>query len=371
MTYWISGKSRGIFSATPPRFAGRFVVLLLWLAITSCGKDNERKSAEARPRTHAYVYNDRVLFGYGGQAERFQIEGWSGMEQDFTWTNGPIASLGFRLLEAKGPVMLRVKMSAHISPPDLPFQPVDVVLVETFAQPPYQQTIARWIVAEEKTFTAMVPPEFVARPETITRLEFHIPKATSAAELGHGGVRRSLGLRVVELTFEQTKRTGGDQKTSGKNRRPFDLEYGEKVFFSTRGDAERLQVKGWSLPEQEYTWTEGTSAMIGLRLQESKIPVTLSVRTAGINSPPKVPFQPVDVMIGDEKIAHWDVADEATFTAAIPQQLTAARENIVFIEFRIPVAISPALLGQGKDSRQLGLRVRDLTVEQTPQLLNR
>ncbi len=345
-----------------PRY---LLALMLTLAVGACGKDDERKSAEARPRTHAYVYNDRVSFAYGGQGERFQIQGWSGMEQGFTWTDGEVASLGFRLQQSRTPVLLHVKMAGNTRAPELPFQPVDVVIVETFARPPHQKTIAHWDVAEEKVFTTTIPKEFVRGPETITRLEFHIPKAVSPADLGGSGDRRRLGLRVAELTFEQTKQQPGNDKGSAGKRRPFDYEYGEAVAFSAGGDAERLQVKGWSGPEADYTWTTGPSAMLGLRLRPSKIPVTLSLRAAGMNSPPAVPFQPVDVIVNGEQLAHWEVADETTLSAVIPERFTVAPENIVFVEFQLPRAISPAALGNGADGRQLGLRVRELSIEPT------
>ncbi len=347
------------------RLTRNCLVALFAIGLLSCGKDDESKSAEGRPRTHAYVYNHPVSFRYGGEGERFQIEGWCGIEPDFTWTDGPIASLGFRLLQSQTPVLLRVTMSGNISPPQLPSQPVEVVIVETFAKPPHQKTIARWEVADEKVFTATIPHEFVAGPETVTRLEFHIPKAISPADLGRGRDTRRLGLRIAELTFEKTQEPRGKTKASDNKRRPFDYEYGEIVSFSSRGDAERFQVKGWSGRERDYTWTEGTSAMIGLRLHESKLPVTLSVRAAGMNHPPQVPFQPVDVMINGEKSAHWDVGEEATFTAPIPAKFTLVPENILLVELQLPGAVSPATFGQSGDGRRLGLRVRELSVAQT------
>lgn len=356
-------------SASPPPTARcvirHFLGALFAVSLLSCGKDDERKSAEARPRTHAYVYNHPVSFRYGGEGERFQIQGWCAMEPDFTWTDGPIASLGFRLLQAQTPVLLHVKMSGNISLPQLPFQPVEVVIVETFAQPPHQKTIARWEVADERVFTATIPHEFVAGPETVTRLEFHLPKAISPADLGRGSDQRRLGIRIAELTFEKTQDAHSKKNVSAIKRRPFDYEYGEIVSFSSGGDAERFQVKGWSGREQDYTWTEGTSAVVGLRLRESKLPVTLSVRAAGMNHPPQVPFQPVDVMANGEKIAHWEVAEEATFTATVPAKFLVNPEDVLFVEFQLPGAVSPASLGQSGDSRRLGLRVRELSVTQT------
>ncbi len=105
--------------------------------------------------------------------------------------------------------------------------------------------------------------------------------------------------------------------------------------------------------------------MIGLRLHESKLPLTLSVRAAGMNHPPQVPFQPVDVMINGEKIAHWEVAEEATFIATVPAKFMVAPDSILSVEFQLPGAVSPATFGQNGDGRRLGLRVRELSIDQT------
>lgn len=341
------------------------LLVICTFLVCACGKDDEGLSAEARPRTHAYAYNDRVSFGLGGQGERFQIEGWSTMEPNFTWTDGPIASLGFRLMQAKEPVLLHVKMGANTSQPALPFQPVDVVIVETFANPPHQETIAHWEVAEEREFTAFIPPEFVSHFETITRLEFHIPRATSPADLGQGGDRRRLGLRIAELTFEQKAADPDKGKRGSRKRGPLEYEYGEKVVFAAGRGAERLQVLGWSGAEAEYTWTVGPSAMLGVRVPASPVPVILALRTAGMDSP-VLPFQPVDVVVNGEQIAHWEVAEESTFTALIPAKFTAAPQNVLLIEYRVPGATSPAAMGQGADGRLLGLRVREFSIKQSP-----
>ena len=348
------------------RIAQASVLLSIVGAIAGCGRDDESISAEARPRTHAYVYNRRISFAMGGEAERFQIEGWSGMEQNFTWTDGPVASLGFRLPRSTTPVMLHVRMSANINPPAIPSQPVEVVIVETFARPPHKKKIAQWNVSEEETFTAVIPPEFVVAPETITRLEFHLPKAISPAEMGRGHDRRRLGVRVFELTFKQMPPTKRGQKNA-KPRRPFACEYGERISFGANGEAERLQVKGWSGREPEYTWTDGHTAVIGLRLPRSTKPVTLSVTAAGMNSPPALPFQPVDVVIDGETIAHWEVAHERTYSATIPAKYTTGSDDVVLVSFQMPKAISPSAVGHGADGRLLGLRVRALVVEQGAQ----
>ncbi len=198
-----------------PRFA-RFASPLLLAAapvlFSACGKDNERRSAEARPRTHVYEYGERVLFGLGGEAERFEIEGWSAMEQEFTWTDGPVASLGCRLRFSRTPVFLHVKAGAMVDPPKLPAQPVEVRIVEPFGRPGNFKVLAHWQIAQTKFYNATIPPQFMQNPdESIVRFEFHIGRPISPAEVGQGRDDRRLGMKVYELVIDRSPEPPRDQ----------------------------------------------------------------------------------------------------------------------------------------------------------------
>jgi hypothetical protein len=186
--------------------AGCFPLLLLAAALlTSCGRDDRKKSAEARPRLHYCEYGMTIFFGLGGDSERIRIRGWSHTEPHFTWTDGDSAALGVRLLPSKHPIQLRFKMAGMTAPPRVPFQRVEVHV--------NSEKLATWEVGHEDVFTLLVPAKFVRAPkrapgaprpfvlEPGTRLliEFSIPDAISPLELGQSGDPRRLGLRVAEL----------------------------------------------------------------------------------------------------------------------------------------------------------------------------
>ena len=200
--------------------AVRFTLTLLAAAsLTSCGRDDRKKSAEARPRLHYSGYGMTIFFGLGGDSERIRVRGWSHTEPNFTWTDGDSAALGVRLPPAKHPLHLHFRMAGMTAPPRVPFQRVDVHV--------NSEKLASWEVGNEEVFTLMVPRRFVAAPkrapgsprpfvpEPGTRLliEFSLPDATSPRDIGQSDDARRLGLRMAELHIApDAPREGGDAR---------------------------------------------------------------------------------------------------------------------------------------------------------------
>jgi len=147
--------------------------------------------------------------------------------------------------------------------------------------------------------------------------------------------------------------------------RGVDLAYGTKVSFGTGGNSEPLRVSGWSGTEEEFTWTEGTSAVLAMRVSPTTDPVVLKMKLVGLTKDPDLPFQPVEVYINDQKIADWHVAEEpAEFSAAIPQEMTRSG-GLLGITLKIPKATSPKALGLSADPRVLGVSCFDLQLVKT------
>ena len=143
------------------------------------------------------------------------------------------------------------------------------------------------------------------------------------------------------------------------------LAYGTKVSFGTGGNSEPLRVSGWSGTEPQITWTEGTSAVLAMRVSPTTDPVVLKMKLVGLTKDPDLPFQPVEVYINDQKIADWHVAEEpAEFSAAIPQEMTRSG-GLLGITLKIPKATSPKALGLSADPRVLGVSCFDLQLVKT------
>lgn len=168
-----------------------------------------------------------------------------------------------------------------------------------------------------------------------------------------------------------------DRKESAKARpRLHYCEYGMTIFFGLGGDSERVRVRGWSYTEPHFTWSDSHSAALGIRLLPAKHPIRMHFKMAGMNAPPRLPFQVVDVHVNSEKLATWEVGDERVFTLVVPRRFVAAPKRApgapppfiaepgtrLLIEFSIPHAISPHELGHSEDRRQLGLRLAELRI---------
>lgn len=127
-----------------------------------------------------------------------------------------------------------------------------------------------------------------------------------------------------------------------------------KVIAFTR-DSERYRVSGWNKTEGDYAWTEGTSAKLALPISADAGPLTVKMTLRGLVHPPVLPSQPVEVYVNDQKIADWQVADTAPFTAEIPAELTKSAGKMLHLELRIPKAASPQSFGMNNDGRILGV----------------
>ena len=138
-----------------------------------------------------------------------------------------------------------------------------------------------------------------------------------------------------------------------------ELTYGTKVSFGQGGNSERFKESGWSKTEEKFTWTEGTVAILKMKLPASNDSVTLKMRLAGLVKEPVLPFQPVEVEINGQKTADWQVSDVAEFVAAIPHDVTK-KGGEVTVTLKMPKATSPKALGINVDPRVLGVCCLDL-----------
>lgn len=138
-----------------------------------------------------------------------------------------------------------------------------------------------------------------------------------------------------------------------------EIQFNKKIVFAAGGNADAYKLSGWSKPEEKFTWTEGTSAQLHVRLPAANAAVVLKVQMAGLTKAPELPAQPVELYINDQKIAEWSVGQTAEFTAVLPTTLTKDG-GVLTLDFRIPKATSPKALGISPDPRVLGVSCIDL-----------
>lgn len=134
---------------------------------------------------------------------------------------------------------------------------------------------------------------------------------------------------------------------------------GQRIELKAGAKSERYTVSGWSAPESNFTWSEGTSAKLALPISAAEGGLTVKVTMAALNHPPELPFQPVELFANGQKVAEWQVGNIAEFVATIPGEITKAGGTLT-LEFRTPKATSPKSLGVNADPRVLGVCVSSL-----------
>ena len=132
------------------------------------------------------------------------------------------------------------------------------------------------------------------------------------------------------------------------------VAYGTKITFGQNGNAERLKDSGWSKTEEKFTWSEGTTSVLRMRIPATNDSIRLKMKMAALVREPELPFQPVEVEANGQKIADWQVGDTADFVAPIPHDI-AKKGGELAITFRVPKATSPKALGLNADPRILGI----------------
>jgi hypothetical protein len=138
--------------------------------------------------------------------------------------------------------------------------------------------------------------------------------------------------------------------------------FGQIIRFGLGGEAERYKRGGWGDTEQAWTWTNGQSAALAFRLPEGPPqPLRLRMKIAAYIDPPWLPYQPVEVIVNNEKVADWRVADTAEHFAIIPPD--AGDHEQLLVELRTPQATAPAALRMSDDSRTLGLCAFEAAIE--------
>lgn len=135
---------------------------------------------------------------------------------------------------------------------------------------------------------------------------------------------------------------------------------GSIVKFDMSGEAEKFKVSGWTMPAKEFTWTEGKSAKLSISLPGNENPLTLRMKLVGLVHAPEVANQPVEVYVNGEKVADWQVATPANFSAKIPQKIAATKQ--LEIELRTPKATTPKALNMNDDIRVLGVGCYEIQI---------
>ena len=148
----------------------------------------------------ARVYNwgGRIEFGFMGNAQQYQIHGWSSPEDGFTWTQGESASLNIPLTKTSSAVALEVNLMPFVVPDKLARQRV---LIEVNGD-----EVGQWEL-NSRTFQdkTVLLPERILRGTNSMTLTFKTPDAFSPAQLGLSSDRRRLGIALRDIQIHPVR----------------------------------------------------------------------------------------------------------------------------------------------------------------------
>lgn len=146
--------------------------------------------AAAHNRARPTSLDTLINCGIGGGSAPYLVSGWSYPEADFTWSDGPAATVAFQIPQTTAPLKLTAGLGGMCVDPVLPFQPTEV-----YAN---GRKIADWQVSAPAEFSAQIPPE-IAQQGGMLNIEFRMPKAASPKSMRTGGDTRMLGVRCYTL----------------------------------------------------------------------------------------------------------------------------------------------------------------------------
>lgn len=138
--------------------------------------------------------------------------------------------------------------------------------------------------------------------------------------------------------------------------------YGTPIEFGQGGTSERYRVQGWSHTEERFTWTDGNSASLALRIARSDRALNLKLRMLAATTP-SVSSQKIEVAVNGRPLAELEVdGDEKLYTVLIPVEVVRASEPLLNVQLRIPNPVSLVAADGSGDPRRLGIRVAQATI---------
>jgi hypothetical protein len=158
------------------------------MALSACNPSDTTTDTAAGPAPLAY--GKRVSFAQGGNAEGYKGAGWSTTEEKFTWSEGTSAQLRIPVAATEDKISLKIRIAALVKPPELPSQPVEVLVND--------QKVAEWQVGNTAEFVAEIPPS-LTKPGGSLNIIFKTPKAASPKTLGLSDDPRILGICCFDL----------------------------------------------------------------------------------------------------------------------------------------------------------------------------
>ncbi|HSH39945.1 MAG TPA: hypothetical protein VK993_14310 [Chthoniobacterales bacterium] len=328
------------------------------VALTGCGK-HPLPEHTSEPRSHTYVFGERVGFGWGGDSARFRRYGWEKTEEHSTRTTPRGAALHFNVVDSDQPLTVRMKLS-RVDELESLMQPVEVTV--------NGQKITEWEVSRRGYYSCVIPAALVnvdpvIGPAAFVLVDLHTP--STEGPLNPVGVPNSRrhGVRVWEVFMvEGAQPPEQHGPIAVETPEGSSYTYGNAVSFGIGGTGERYNVGGWDNTDGIFTSALQAPATLGFRVAPARGRLSLKLRAAVVTSGPRLQVQPVELRINGHKLADWTIEESLQwFTAEVPA--AAANESgVLRVELATPSAIGRRIGRVPQELRPRGVQLHDVVI---------
>jgi len=141
---------------------------------------------------------------------------------------------------------------------------------------------------------------------------------------------------------------------------------GTLLRFGLDGNAAPFLGSGWSHPEPEFRWTDGSMAEILLTFDRPMPDLVLSFSAIPMRVN-ETESQPVSLAWNGSLVGEWTVSDSKTQHTLI-FATSSGDPSVARLTFRLPQAFSPLSQNMGTDTRKLGLAFREMVLRPAHEL---
>ena len=329
------------------------------LSLGGCGK-HPLPEHTSEPRSHTYVFGDRVGFGYGGDAARFQRYGWVKAEPHSARTRPRGAALHFNVVDTDRPLTLRMKLSRVHEQESPPVQLVQVAV--------NGQKLTQWEVSRRGYYSCVIPAELVSvdpvvGPAAFVVVDLHTPIAEPLPLADPERTVTRHGIRAWEMFLVEGAETRAQMALAPEPVDESTYRVGRTVSFDLLGTGERYNRGGWDNSDGIFSWVAAeTPATLEFRVAPAARPLSLKMRAAVLTSGPRLQVQPVELRVNGNKLADWTIREPLQwFTAQVPSEITNAN-GLLKVELVVPDAIREAAARLPRELRPLGVQLHDLLI---------
>jgi len=183
-----------------------------------------------------------------------------------------------------------------------------------------------------------------------------LPQMTEYSVTGHSWY--AANWQVTGRIFPPCKNQGGARET------PKGYSLGDELGFSINSAGLAFLKTGWSHPEDDFTWSEGTSSEIELPVESSLgKPLVAKFWLHPFLAPPRLSSQDVRVFANDQLVGRWTLKGLEWRGVVIPSTVTAGG-NTLRLRLEVPRAGSPVDYDAGMDSRVLGIALHKAAIDE-------